>query len=65
MTLSRRCVLRTERTDFGKEVRKRLEAHEVKLKRMETKQYAPRLDGVSNTITGVAKDNWLLCVRTE
>lgn len=24
-----------------------------------------RKDGVSNTITGVQKDNWILCVKTK
>lgn len=50
---SKRLVLKTERSDY--------ERGEVSLRRMEVKQYTIRLDGVSNTITSVQKDNWILC----
>lgn len=36
---------------------------EIRFKRMEVKQYTARLDGVSNTITGVQKDNWIYVQR--
>ena len=65
MSLSRkfkRFVLKTERSDYGKAVRKAYERGEIRFKRMEVKQYTAMLDGVSNTITGVQKDNWILCV---
>ena len=59
---SRRLVLKTERSDYGRAVRRAYERGEIRLKRMKVKQYTARLDGVSNTITGVQKDNWILCV---
>ena len=58
---SKRFVLKTERSDYGKAVRRAYERGEIRLMRMEVKQYTARLDGVSNTITGVQKDNWILC----
>ena len=58
---SKSFVLKTERSDYGKEVRRVYERGEIRLMRMEVKQYTARLDGVSNTITGVQKDNWILC----
>ena len=66
MSLSRkfkRFVLKTERSDYGKAVRKAYESGEIRFKRMEVKQYTARLDGVSNTITGVQKDNWIYVQR--
>ena len=52
-------VMRKERTDYGKEVRKQYENGAIKLKRREVSQYVPRVDGICNTITGVLKDNYL------
>ena len=52
-------MLKTERSDYGKAVRKAYERGEIRFKRMEVKQYTARLDGVRNTITGVQKDNWI------
>jgi DNA (cytosine-5)-methyltransferase 3A len=57
----KRLVLKTERSDYGKAVRRAYERGEVSLRRIEVKQYTIRLDGVSNTITSVQKDNWILC----
>ena len=57
----KRLVLNTERSDYGKAVRRAYERGEIRLMRMEVKQYTARLDGVSNTITGVQKDHWILC----
>ena len=65
MSLSRkfkRFVLKTERSDYGKAVRRAYERGEIRLMRMDAKQYSARLDSVRNTITGVHKDNWILCV---
>lgn len=60
---SRRLVLKTERSDYGRVVRRAYERGEIRLTRMDVKQYTARKDGVSNTITGVQKDNWILCVK--
>ena len=54
-----KAILRQERTEFGKAIRKRYEAGEIKLKRREIREWVPRRDGISNTITGVQKDNLL------
>lgn len=53
-------VLRKERTDFGKAVRKQYERHEIKLKRQDIREWKPRKDGISNTITTVTKDNYMM-----
>lgn len=54
-----KAILRQERTEFGKQIRKHYEKGEVKLKRMDMKVWMPRTDGISNTLTGVTKDNML------
>lgn len=46
-----------KRTAFGKQVRKDSEAGKVKVQRKFTQQLEPRTDGVTNTLTGVQKDN--------
>ena len=45
-----KAILRQERTDFGKKIRSSYER----------KEYKPRTDGISNTLTGVTKDNMLI-----
>lgn len=54
-----KAILRQERTEFGKRIRKTYELGEVKMKRMDMKVWMPRTDGISNTLTGVTKDNML------
>ena len=53
-------VLREGRTDFGKAVRKRYERHEINLKRKDMREWKPRKDGVSNTLTTVINDNSMM-----
>lgn len=53
-------VLKRERTEFGKAVRKQYENGETDLKRDDVLQYVPRNDGISNTITTVTKDNYVV-----
>ena len=53
-------VLKRERTEFGKAVRKQYESGETDLKRDDVLQYVPRNDGISNTITTVTKDNYVV-----
>ena len=53
-------VLRKVRTEFGKQIRKKYESGEVKLKRAEMTELIPRTDGISNTLTTVQKDNYVL-----
>jgi DNA (cytosine-5)-methyltransferase 1 len=53
-------VLRPVRTEYGKEVRKKYEAGEIKESRHDMTELQPRLDGISNTLTTVLKDNLLM-----
>lgn len=53
-------VLRAERTDYGKEIRKQYEAGEVYEKIGNMREMMPRTDGISNTITTVQKDNYVI-----
>ena len=52
-------VLRAERTEYGKAIRKQYEAGEVNEKIGNMREMKPRADGVSNTITTVQKDNYV------
>lgn len=53
-------VLTPKRTEYGKKVRKDWESHKLIQQRKYMQQLEPRIDGVSNTITSVQKDNMLL-----
>ena len=53
-------LLRTVRTEYGKRIRKSYEKGELDISRWDFLVYEPRLDGISNTLTGVQKDNLLL-----
>lgn len=50
-------VLRLVRNEYGKQVRKKYESGELVEPWSEMKQYEPRTDGISNTISCVLKDN--------
>ena len=52
-------VLRAERTEYGKSIRKQYEAGEMDEKIGNMREMKPRTDGVSNTITTVQKDNYV------
>lgn len=53
-------VLRAERTDYGKKIRKQYEAGEVYEKISNMREMIPRTDGISNTITTIQKDNYVM-----
>ena len=53
-------VLRAERTEYGKAIRKQYEAGDVDEKIGNMREMKPRTDGVSNTITTVQKDNYVI-----
>ena len=53
-------ILRYERTEYGKSIRKQYEKGEIKEKICNMREMKPREDGISNTITTVQKDNYLL-----
>jgi len=56
----RKMILRYVRTDYAKSIRKAYESGQIKERRYNMRRYAPRTDGLSNTITTVTKDNYLL-----
>ena len=58
--LDTRAILTAKRTDYGKSVRKQYEAGEIQESRHNMTQLEPRKDGISNTITTVQKDNYLI-----
>lgn len=53
-------VLRAERTEYGKAIRKQYEAGEIDEKIGNIREMKPRTDGVSNTITTLLKDNYVV-----
>ena len=53
-------VLKTERTEEGKKLRKQYEAGELECGYSEHRQYVSGKDGISNTLTSVLKDNLIL-----
>ena len=53
-------ILKTERNEYAKAIRKDYESHRVTARRYEMKQIAVRTDGCSNALTTVLKDNLLL-----
>lgn len=53
-------ILRPERTEYGKAIRKQYEAGEIQESRHNMTELQPREDGISNTLTTVQKDNLLL-----
>ena len=53
-------VLRLVRNEHGKQIRKQYESGEVVEPWSSMKQYEPRTDGISNTVSTVLKDNILL-----
>lgn len=53
-------VLRAERTEYGKAIRKQYEAGEINEKIGNMREMKPRTDGISNTITTLLKDNYVV-----
>ena len=54
-----RCILRQERNEYAKRVRKLYEGRVLNARRKDMKKMAVRKDNISNTITSVTKDNML------
>ena len=52
-------VLRAERTEYGKAIRKQYEAGEIDEKIGNMREMKPRTDGVANTVTTLLKDNYV------
>ena len=53
-------ILRKVRSEYGKQIRKEYENHTIQEKRSNMTEYETREDGITNTLTTVAKDNLLL-----
>ena len=58
-------VLRKVRNEYGKQIRKAYESHELYEKRSNMTQLEIKSGSVSNTITTVLKDNLLLEITDE
>lgn len=55
-----KAILTYQRTEYGKKIRKDYENHRIAERRCNMRMYVPRTDGISNTITTITKDNYLL-----
>ena len=53
-------VLRAERTEYGKAIRKQYESGEIDEKIGNMREMKPRTDGVANTVTTLLKDNYVV-----
>jgi len=53
-------ILKPERTEYGREIRKAYESGEIEESRHNMTKLVPREDDITNTITTVQKDNYLL-----
>ena len=53
-------ILKYERTDYAKSIRKEYESGQLSERRCNMRQYTTRKDRLSNTLTTVQKDNYLL-----
>ena len=60
-------VLRSVRTEYGKQIRRLYESGEIKESRHNMTELQPRTDGIANTLTSVQKDNYLHdgCLRVR
>ena len=53
-------ILKYQRTEYAKQIRRAYEAGEIKERRCNMREWTIRTDGISNTLTTVQKDNLLL-----
>lgn len=52
-------VLKYQRTEYAKKIRKDYESGKIKERRCNMREYTLRTDGLCNTITTVTKDNYI------
>ena len=57
------CVLTKQRNEYGKQIRKDYEQGKVSEKISNMNDLVPRTDGLSNTLTTVQKDNYVIVHR--
>lgn len=60
-----RFALKYQRTEYGKQIRKQYERGEITERRCNMREYTVRKDGISNTITTVQKDNYIMEVSIK
>lgn len=60
-----KAVLRSERTPYGKAIRKAYESKSLYEKRSNMRALKPRKDGITNTLTTVQKDNLVLEIHSK
>lgn len=53
-------VLKYQRTEYAKRIRKDYESGKIKVRRCNMREYTIRMDGMCNTITTVQKDNYIV-----
>lgn len=53
-------VLKYQRTEYAKQIRKDYESGRIKERRCNLREYTLRTDGCCNTITTVQKDNYIV-----
>lgn len=52
--------MKYQRTEYAKKIRKDYESGKIKERRCNMREYTIREDGLSNTITTVVKDNYVI-----
>ena len=52
-------ALTPKRTEYGKTIRKKYEAHQIYEQRKNMTRLGPRISGICGTITSVLKDNYI------
>ena len=57
--------LKRERNEYAKKIRKDYEAHKITERRVNMYQWNIRHDDISNTLTTVEKDTWLLEIKKK
>lgn len=58
-------VLKYQRTEYAKKIRKDYEVGRIKERRCNMREYTVRTDGISNTVTTVQKDNYVVVNDVE
>ena len=56
-------MIKCERNEYARFIRKAYDRHQIKVRRCELKHYSLREDGLSNTITTVEKDTYIVCLN--
>ncbi len=53
-------ALKYQRTEYGKKIRKQYESGEISERRCNMREHTVRNDEISNTLTTVLKDNYIV-----